>query len=58
MTFPSALFKPYDSCELDALGIELDAVFEKEGLAEPLTIQPGRTRPFLIAVSEYSPPRD
>lgn len=34
------------------------AVFEKAGLAEPLTIQPGRTRPFLIAVSEYSPPRD
>lgn len=34
------------------------AVFEKEGLAEPLTIQPGRTRPFLIAISEYSPPRD
>lgn len=33
-------------------------VFEKEGLAEPLTIQAGRTRPFLIAVSEYSPPRD
>jgi predicted RNA-binding Zn-ribbon protein involved in translation (DUF1610 family) len=34
------------------------AVFEKPGLAEPLTIQPGRTRPFLIALSEYSPPRD
>lgn len=33
-------------------------VFDKEGLAEPLTIQPGRTRPFLVAVSEYSPPRD
>ena len=33
-------------------------VFEKEGLAEALTIQAGRTRPFLIAVSEYSPPRD
>lgn len=34
------------------------AVFEKAGLAEPLTIQPGRTRPFLVALSEYSPPRD
>jgi len=34
------------------------AVFEKRGLAEPLTIQPGRTRPFLVAVSEYTPPRD
>jgi uncharacterized Zn ribbon protein len=33
-------------------------VFEKEGLAEPLTVQPGRTRPFLVGVSEYSPPRD
>ena len=33
-------------------------VFARRGLAEPLTIQPGRTRPFLVAVSEYSPPRD
>jgi predicted RNA-binding Zn-ribbon protein involved in translation (DUF1610 family) len=33
-------------------------VFEREGLAESLTIQPGRTRPFLVGVSEYSPPRD
>ncbi|HUG56343.1 MAG TPA: hypothetical protein VMJ92_04620 [Candidatus Limnocylindrales bacterium] len=33
-------------------------VFAKEGLAEPLTIQPGRTRPFLVTLSEYSPPRD
>ena len=33
-------------------------VFHKEGLDEPLTIQPGRTRPFLIAISEYAPPRD
>lgn len=33
-------------------------VFEKEGLDEPLTIQPGRTRPFLVGVSDYSPPRD
>lgn len=33
-------------------------VFERQGLAGPLTIQPGRTRPFLVAVSEYSPPRD
>lgn len=33
-------------------------VFAKEGLVEPLTIQPGRTRPFLVALSEYSPPRD
>jgi hypothetical protein len=34
------------------------SVFEKAGLAEPLAIQPGRTRPFLIGISEYSPPRD
>jgi hypothetical protein len=33
-------------------------VFAKAGLAAPLTVQPGRTRPFLVAVSEYSPPRD
>jgi len=33
-------------------------VFEKGGLAEPLTVQPGRTRPFLVPVSEYSPPRE
>ncbi|HEU5287526.1 MAG TPA: hypothetical protein VFV20_03920 [Candidatus Limnocylindria bacterium] len=34
------------------------AIFAKPGLAEPLTIQPGRTRPFLVALSEYSPPRE
>ncbi len=34
------------------------AVFAKAGLAEPLTIQAGRTRPFLVTLSEYSPPRD
>ena len=34
------------------------AVFAKAGLAEPLTVQPGRTRPFLVPLSEYSPPRD
>jgi len=33
-------------------------VFAKRGLREPLTIQAGRTRPFLIAISEFSPPRD
>lgn len=33
-------------------------VFGKEGLSEALTVQPGRTRPFLIAISEYAPPRD
>jgi predicted RNA-binding Zn-ribbon protein involved in translation (DUF1610 family) len=33
-------------------------VFAKSGLREPLTVQPGRTRPFLVALSEYSPPRD
>ena len=33
-------------------------VFAKAGLAEPLTVQPGRTRPFLVVISEYSPPRD
>jgi len=32
-------------------------VFAKSGLAEPLTVQSGRTRPFLVSVSEYSPPR-
>jgi 2-oxoisovalerate dehydrogenase E1 component alpha subunit len=34
------------------------AVFAKAGLPEPLTVQPGRTRPFLVPVSEYSPPRE
>jgi len=34
------------------------AVFAKPGLPEPLTVQPGRTRPFLVPVSEYSPPRE
>src|SRR5436309_154285 len=33
-------------------------VFAKAGLREALTVQPGRTRPFLVALSEYSPPRD
>ena len=32
--------------------------FAKPGLDEPRTIQEGRTRPFLVALSEYSPPRD
>lgn len=32
-------------------------VFAKGG-SEPLTIQAGRTRPFLVAVSAFSPPRD
>jgi len=32
-------------------------VFAKAG-SEPLTIQAGRTRPFLVALSEFSPPRD
>jgi len=34
------------------------AVFGKDGLTEPLAIQAGRTRPFLVALSEYSPPRE
>jgi hypothetical protein len=34
------------------------AIFKKPGLAEALTIQPGRTRPFLVSLSEYSPPRE
>ena len=34
------------------------AVFNKAGLSEGLTIQPGRTRPFLVLLSEYSPPRE
>ena len=33
-------------------------VFAKAGLPEPLTVQPGRTRPFLVPVSVYSPPRE
>ena len=34
------------------------AIFRKHGLAEPLAIQSGRTRPFLVSLSEYSPPRE
>ena len=33
-------------------------VFAKAGSAEPLTVQPGRTRPFLVPLAEYAPPRD
>lgn len=33
-------------------------VFSKDGLASPLTIQEGRDRPFLVSVTEYTPPRD
>jgi predicted RNA-binding Zn-ribbon protein involved in translation (DUF1610 family) len=33
-------------------------VFRKAGLPEALTIQPGSPRPFLITLSEYSPPRE
>ena len=33
-------------------------IFKKPVLGEALTIQPGRTRPFLVSISEYSPPRD
>jgi uncharacterized Zn ribbon protein len=33
-------------------------VFAKAGLPEPLAIQAGRTRPFLVSVMEYSPPRE
>lgn len=32
--------------------------FGKSGLEEPLTVQPGRTRPFLVALSRYSAPRE
>lgn len=32
--------------------------FAKRGLEEPLTIQPGRTRSFLVGISHYSAPRD
>ena len=32
--------------------------FEKPGLAEPFTIQPGRTRSFLVRISHYSAPRN
>ena len=34
------------------------AIFKKPGLDEPLAIQSGRTRPFLVSIKEYSPPRD
>jgi hypothetical protein len=33
-------------------------VFAKGGLNEPVTVQAGRTRPFLVSLSEYSPPRE
>lgn len=33
-------------------------VFQKAGDSNPLAIQQGTTRPFLVAVTEYSPPRD
>ena len=33
-------------------------VFAKATLGEPLTVQPGRTRAFLVSLSEYSPPRE
>jgi hypothetical protein len=33
-------------------------VFERAGLGEPLTVEAGRTRPFLVRLSEYSPPRE
>jgi len=33
-------------------------VFAKAGREDALTIQAGRNRPFLVAVSDYSPPRD
>ncbi|HET8568055.1 MAG TPA: hypothetical protein VFM93_03595 [Candidatus Limnocylindria bacterium] len=32
--------------------------FDKEGLREPLAIQAGRTRPFLVGLSEWTPTRD
>jgi hypothetical protein len=32
--------------------------FTRDGLAEPLTIQPGKTRSFLVGLSHYSPPRE
>ncbi|MBM4420989.1 MAG: hypothetical protein FJ034_05295 [Chloroflexi bacterium] len=33
-------------------------VFAKDGLAEALAIQPGRWRPFLVSLLEWSPPRE
>ena len=33
-------------------------VFAKDALAEPVAIQTGRTRSFLVARSEWSPPRE
>ena len=33
-------------------------VFSKDGLAEPIAIQAGRNRSFLVALSEWSPPRE
>ncbi len=32
--------------------------FSKAGLDEPLTIQPGRTRSFLVRISHHSAPRE
>lgn len=32
--------------------------FTKGALEEPLTVQQGRTRPFLVALSRYSAPRE
>jgi hypothetical protein len=32
-------------------------VFARPGLAEPVTIQPGTPRPFIVPLSEYTPPR-
>jgi rubredoxin len=32
--------------------------FQKAGAAEPMTIQRGRQRAFLVPVSEFSPPRE
>jgi predicted RNA-binding Zn-ribbon protein involved in translation (DUF1610 family) len=32
--------------------------FAKDDLSEPLTVQPGRTRPFLVSLSRYSAPRE
>ncbi len=38
-------------------GLVLPA-FTKAGLEESLTVQPGRTRPFLVTLSRYSAPRE
>lgn len=43
--------------EVEALGIRV-AAFAREGLPEPLVLQAGAHRTFLVPLSHFSPPRD